>query len=268
MMIGIFDSGVGGLTVLRAIRAQFPTADLVYLGDTARLPYGTKSAQTVVSYAVQAAQFLQPLELHALVIACNTASAHALTAVQRAFPDLPVLGVIEPGAQVAARHSQVVVLATEGTVASGAYASAIHAKNPHCGVRSLAAGLLVALAEEGWTEGAEAEAIIRRYLAPVLPDLPEALVLGCTHFPLLTPALRQVVGEKVAIIDSAATTAAALAQQLDSVSGTGQTRLLVTDNPARFARVAQNFLGQRVAEKDVTLVDVALTRRLAEAVGA
>lgn len=257
MTIGVFDSGIGGLTVLRAVQAQLPAADIVYLGDTARLPYGTKSPDTVIAYARQAAGYLHRYNISALVVACNTATAHALTALQHDFTDIPVIGVIESGAQAAARHARVLVLATEGTIASGAYQRAIAVYNPQCEVVGLPAGLLVALAEEGWMRGVEAEAVIRRYLAPYLLQPPTAIVLGCTHFPLLEPAIRAVVGEGVAIINSASTTAQALAATLGAVTGRGRLQLLATDNPARFVRVASVFLERSVQASDVQLIDLA-----------
>ena len=259
--IGVFDSGVGGLTVLRALRAALPGEDLVYLGDTARLPYGTKSAGTVAQYAQQAAGYLLRQPLKALVIACNTATAHALPVLQQSYPDIPVIGVIEPGAQLAAAHNRVLVLATEGTIRSQAYSAAIKARNPACEVISIPATLLVALAEEGWTDGVEAQSIIQRYLQPVAADLPPALVLGCTHFPLLIPALRAAVGPHVQIIDSAHTTAQTVTAQLSAAGllragHVGTTRLLATDGAARFARVASLFLGHPVEEQAVEIVDL------------
>lgn len=257
-MIGVFDSGVGGLTVLKALRAVLPAEDLLYLGDTARLPYGTKSPETVIAYARQAVNALLKHDVKAVVIACNTATAHALGALQQDHPDLPMIGVIGPGAQGAAAYRRILVLATEGTVRSGAYARAIHALNPAAEIESLPATLLVGLAEEGWVEGPEAEAVIARYLKASSID-PEAVVLGCTHFPLLKDSIQKVIGHRVAVVDSASTTAAAVAEILGRLKlsgGSGLTRLLATDGRERFALVAGRFLGQPVRADEVELVNL------------
>lgn len=257
--IGIFDSGVGGLTVLRALQARLPEEDFIYLGDTARLPYGTKSRETIIRYALQATEQLNGRGIKALVIACNTATAHALPALELAYPDIPVIGVIGPGAEAAAAHQNILVLATEGTVRAGAYQEAIWKLRPDATITALPATLLVTLAEEGWTTGPEAEAIIRRYLQGI--TLPECVVLGCTHFPLLCEALAQVVGPDVALVDSAQTTATATAGRLAALKllkkgGVGKLKLLATDGQTRFARMAALFLGQKVDESDIELVDL------------
>src|SRR5271170_1193842 len=214
--IGVFDSGVGGLTVLRALRSAMPAQDFIYLGDTARLPYGTKSADTVVRYSLQCAAALLQRSVRCLVVACNTASPSALDALRLHHPLLPVIGVIEPGAKaaVAASVSQhIAVIATEGTIGGGAYRTAIHRLNPAARVTSMACSLFVSMAEEGWTDGPIAEAVARRYLDPIFiqrDDVPDTLVLGCTHFPVLASAIRAVLPAHVHMVDSAATTAAAV----------------------------------------------------------
>lgn len=255
--IGVFDSGVGGLTVLRALHEALPQEDLLYLGDTARLPYGTKSAETIKAYALQAARHLTQRGIKALVVACNTATAQALPALEAAL-DIPVIGVIEPGAALAAAHQQVLVLATEGTVRSGAYTAAIHRHNPQAQVSAVAATLLVGLAEEGWTEGPEAEGIIRRYFAGQPPAA--AVVLGCTHFPLLKDAIRAVVGPAPVIVDSATTTAEAVAATLKRLNllggGAGHIHLLATDGAERFARLAARFLDKPIASSQIELVNL------------
>jgi glutamate racemase len=267
--IGIFDSGVGGLTVLKALRSQLPEEHFVYLGDTARLPYGTKSAGSVLRYARQAAAHLQRREIKLLVIACNTASAVALDELRAALGPLPVVGVVEPGANAAVtvcpsgRH---LVLATEATVGLGAYGKAIRALDGAATVREQACELLVALAEEGWTRGAIAETIVRRYLEPYLVGdgayRPQSVILGCTHFPILRDAIRSVVGEQVSIVDSARTTASVVAALLESRGllrpqpGAGTLLLLATDGARRFARVGGAFLGSALSPADIQLVDL------------
>jgi glutamate racemase len=253
--IGVFDSGVGGLTVLRALREALPHEDLVYLGDTARLPYGTKSPASISRYAGQATAKLLDRGIKLLVVACNTASAVALQALQDQMDPVPVIGVVEPGASAAVearpagRH---LVLATEATVRYGAYRQAILRRDDRAQVRELACELMVSLAEEGWTEGKIAEAIIRRYLEP-LADLafePDSIILGCTHFPLLRPAIRRVVEEGTAIVDSASTTAGVAAallagdDLLNKQQGQGRLQLMATDGAGRFARVGGRFIGE------------------------
>jgi glutamate racemase len=264
--IGVFDSGVGGLTVLRALRSQLPGEEFVYLGDTARLPYGTKSASSVERYSIQAAQFLVSRGIKCLVVACNTASAVALDALRCAFAPLPVIGVVDPGASAAcaaSRSGHIAVLATEGTVQGGAYQRAIARLRSDAVVYAQPCSLIVALAEEGWNEGPIAEAIARRYLEDILTDERiDTLLLGCTHFPVLTSTLARVVGSSVDIVDSARTTAAVLADQLklNDLLRTGSKasapRLMATDGAERFARVGSRFLGERFLAGEVEVVDL------------
>jgi glutamate racemase len=263
--IGIFDSGMGGLTVMRALKQQLPCESFVYLGDTARLPYGTKSAETVTRYAVQAARALMGEDIKLLVVACNTASAAALPVLEQMLAPLPVVGVIAPGAAAAvnaAPHGPIAVIATDGTVRGGAYVRAIQALSPRVAVVQQAAPLFVALAEEGLTQGEIAMLAARRYLEPLLATLPRprALVLGCTHFPVLKDVIGQVAGDNVAIIDSAETTALAVEKVLKErkllASGQGASRFLATDAPARFAHLGEIFLGELIDPGKVTLVDL------------
>lgn len=266
--IGIFDSGVGGLTVLKALREALPFEDFVYLGDTARLPYGTKSAKSVLRYATQAAGHLTEREIKLLVIACNTASAVALDALREELAPLPVVGVVHPGARaaVAARPSgRHLVLATEATVGYGAYGDAIRSIDGGAVVEELACELMVALAEEGWTDGEIAESIVRRYLRDYLRDGAafgaDSVILGCTHFPLLRAAIQRVVGNGTSIVDSAGTTAVAVAGLLDEHDlgrreGGGAVSLLATDGARRFARVGGAFLGAALSPADVQVVDL------------
>lgn len=265
--IGIFDSGVGGLTVLKAIQKAMPHENLVYLGDTARLPYGTKSPESIARYATQATAKLLLHDIKMLVIACNTASAVALEVLQKQMHPLPVLGVVVPGATaaVAARpRGSHLVLATEATVRLGAYRRAIADLDPEARIKEQACEMLVSLAEEGWTGGNIAEAIVRRYLDEAEVDgfKADSIILGCTHFPLLRATISAAAGQSVAVVDSANTTAAVVQQTLRS-SGSlsdskepGQLTLLATDGISRFARVGGQFLGRALSAADVHLVDL------------
>ena len=262
--IGVFDSGIGGLTVMRALMARLPQESFVYLGDTARLPYGSKSPDTVTRYAVQCAEAVARFEVKLLVVACNTASAVGLPALERVIAPVPVIGVIEPGAEAAvaaAPSGRIAVIATEGTVKGGAYLRAIHARNPSAQVTQAPCPLFVALAEEGLTDGPIPELVAERYLAPLLNqrERPECLVLGCTHFPALADVIGHVAGKDVTLVDSARTTAEAVAQLLDSknlaAAGTpSPPRFLATDSPERFARVGEIFLGRKLGP--VELIDL------------
>jgi glutamate racemase len=264
--IGVFDSGVGGLTVLRALAETLPHERFIYLGDTARLPYGTKSADTVVRYALQATDQLIARGIKCLVVACNTASAAALPAIRARHPELPEVGVVEPGAQAAvaaSRSGRIAVIATEATVRGGAYQAAIARLQPRARVQALACQLFVALAEEGWTDGAVAKAAAERYLEPLfdVSEPPDTLVLGCTHFPLMEAAIRAFVGPDVALVDSARTTAQAVQRLIgaaDLLSGESQSGLqfLATDNAARFALIGGRFLGRALTPAQVELIDL------------
>lgn len=249
--IGIFDSGIGGLTVLARVAARMPSENLLYLGDTARVPYGTKSADTVIRYARACAGILLDRGIKALVVACNTASAHALHALRGHLP-VPVVGVVEPGASTAvvqSRHGRIGVIGTAGTVASGAYPAAIHALRPDAHVFAMACPLFVPLAEEGWTEGAVPKAVAERYLAPLLEKDIDTLVLGCTHYPLLAKVIQNVVGNSITLVDSAEETARTLEhllvqKGLRAPSGEiGTRRFLASDAPDTLARVGARFLG-------------------------
>jgi glutamate racemase len=252
-VIGVFDSGVGGLTVLRELLLQVPQADYLYFGDTARLPYGSKSAETVAKYAISATQYLQSHGAEHLVIACNTATALALDAIVAATPNnVSVLGVIEPGAETAAASSKskhVVVIATEGTCNSHAYKDALERR----GVRALekACPLFVPLVEEGWTEHSVTEQVAHLYLDDLFSGdfaSADALVLGCTHYPLLKPLLRRVVPQNVVIVDSAEATAKAMARQLGVSNDSGQSnvKFFATDSEEKFRRAGEKFLGRNI----------------------
>jgi glutamate racemase len=263
--------------VLRELRAALAAEDFLYLGDTARLPYGTKSPESVVRYSLQAAELLAARGIKCLVIACNTASAVALPALREKFAPLPIVGVIEPGARAACEASKtgrIAVIATEGTVRGGAYQAAIHAVRPDARVIAQACALFVALAEEGWIEGDLVEGIVRRYLDPIFEgptdQHPDCLVLGCTHFPVLKPVMRKVVGREVTIVDSAVTTADTVQELLAKVGGAqasgraGSVKLMATDGRERFARVGGVFSGAPVEPGEIEIVDLPLpvaTRR-------
>ena len=248
--IGIFDSGVGGLTVQRAVMEALPALDTVYLGDTARVPYGTKSAEVVTQYSLRNARFLIRQEIEMLVVACNTASAVALPALRAELP-IPVLGVVEPGARAAARESRsgrIGVIGTQGTVASGAYQAAILAARPGAEVVARPCPLFVPLAEEGWTDPADEvlRVVARRYLSPLLEARIDTLVLGCTHYPLLKAAIAGAL-PGVRLVDSAEAIAAEVRERLGAVPGpAGRHRFFVTDTPERFLAVAGRFLGRPV----------------------
>lgn len=267
--IGVFDSGMGGLTVLRALTEALPGESFLYLGDTARLPYGSKSPETVQRYALQAAEILIERGVRALVVACNTASAFALEALAERHPELPVFGVVEPGAIAAAESepgAHVLVLATESTVNGGAYQRAILGLRPDLRVHARACPLLVALAEEGTHEGAFCASVLRHYLHGHMAgdsiSSPASVVLGCTHFPVFERALAELLPVGTRIVDSAATTAArvrqALAAGADGISaadaGRSRVTLLATDGVSRFRRVGSYFLGTPIEE--VELVDL------------
>lgn len=264
--LGVFDSGLGGLTVVRALLERCPEERIVYLGDTARVPYGTRSAETVVRYARRCAGVLKARGIKALVVACNTASAVALDVLRVEF-DLPVIGVIEPGARAAVQalteregtHGvcPIGVLGTQGTVQSGAYPRAVARVSTRYEVVAQAAPLLVPLVEEGWLEGPVPRLAVERYLGPLLAGGARVIVLGCTHYPLLKDVIesvaRQLVEEPVSVVDSAWATArevAVLLQERDMArAGTAldaRLSLLVTDFPASFQSVAQRFLGADV----------------------
>ncbi|CAA7612714.1 glutamate racemase [Magnetospirillum sp. UT-4] len=266
MNIGIFDSGVGGLTVASALRRRLPAETLTYLGDTARLPYGTKSPETVVRYALQAADYLAAGGIKMLVVACNTASAHALPALVARHPGLPVLGVVEAGAAAAARASasgRIVVAATEGTCRSGRFPATITALRPTAEVSQVACPLLVAVAEEGLGDSPIAEAMARSYLADRFAGhgAADCLVLGCTHFPLLVPAIRRVIGPRPVLVDCAeavAEQAAALLAErgLARQGGAGGLALIATDSPERFRRMAARLFPGLGSNLAVTLADL------------
>ena len=255
--IGVFDSGVGGLTVLKVLMERLPLESTVYLGDTARVPYGTKSGEVVTRYSLANAQLLLDHGVKLLVVACNTASAVALPALRDALP-IPVVGVISPGAIAAAdatRSGKVAVIGTQGTIASGAYQAALERARPGIEVHTRACPLFVPLAEEGWLEGEVPRLVAAQYLGSgLLENGVDTLVLGCTHYPLLSSIISSVVGPTIRLIDSARATAERVAEVLserDLVKVDAriptQRQYLVTDTPSRFIEVGQRFLGQTLS---------------------
>lgn len=248
--IAVFDSGIGGLTVVSALRRELPDEDIVYLGDTARVPYGGKSRATIERYSEEIASLLVAEGAKMVVVACNTASALALARLREVLP-VPVEGVIEPGvaaALVATRSRHVAVLGTKATIGSGAYADALRAAAPEVRVTSIACPLLVPLIEEGMLEDEVTDAVLRRYLSPVLAGDADTFVLGCTHYPLLAESIARAAGWKMAMVDSAANCASAVARHLDESglranSGkAGSLDISFTDTPDKFLAVVRKAL--------------------------
>lgn len=248
--IGVFDSGIGGLTVAREIMEQLPRESIVYFGDTARVPYGSKSRETVTRFAFEGLNFLLAQDVKMVVVACNTVSATCLEELQRYSP-VPVLGVIEPGARAAAggtRSGIVGVIGTERTIKSEAYVKAIHAIDKNIKIHSRACPLFVPLVEEGWLDNEAARYTARTYLEPLKKEGIDTLVLACTHYPLLKPTLQAVVGEDVRLVDSAYETAREVRRVLEdgdlrrTADAPPAYRYFVSDNPAKFIEVGERFL--------------------------
>jgi glutamate racemase len=256
--IGVFDSGLGGLTVAHAIMRQLPGESLLYFGDTARVPYGPKSADTVRRYSREIAAYLLEQGVKAIVVACNTATAHALPALREEL-DVPVIGVVEAGARAAVqatRTGRVGVIATAGTIRSGAYVRAIHDAAPHALVTALACPLFVPLVEEGWTDHDATRLIAREYLAAFEDAHVDTLVLGCTHYPLLKPLIAAIVGPDVRLIDSAEETALDAQRMLAehaiaSPARTGRYRFVASDDPNQFLALGQRFFGDAIEHVEV-----------------
>jgi glutamate racemase len=257
--IGVFDSGIGGLTVAHEIMRQLPNEGLIYFGDTARVPYGPKSPDTVRRYSREIAGYLEQQGVKALVVACNTATAHAVPTLREEL-HVPVLGVIEPGARAAVRASRrrnVGVVGTAGTVKSGAYERAIRELDPTMRITAQACPLFVPLVEEGWTDHPAARLIAQEYLAPLRREHVDTLVLGCTHYPLLKPLLREVLGTEVRLIDSAEETAAEVAQVLSQQciaapsDAQASYRFIASDDPLMFLQLGQRFLGSTIEAVEV-----------------
>jgi glutamate racemase len=250
--IGVFDSGIGGLTVVRQLQKVLPSEDIVYLGDTARVPYGTKSPSTVVRFACEDTQFLLHQNVKAVVVACNTCSAWALPMLEKKFP-VPVFGVILPGVRAAlerTRNDRIGIIGTSATIRSKAYSNGILARRDNAQVFARACPLLVPLVEEGWTRHRVTDTVLHEYLDPLLRRRIDTLILGCTHYPLLKTAIRKVTGPKVSLIDSAESCALYVRERLNQLKllagkrqRAGTIQPFVTDETDQFAEVAKRFLG-------------------------
>ena len=258
--VGVFDSGVGGLTNVRALMERLPMESIVYFGDTARVPYGVKSRATIEAFTAQIVGFMLEHDAKALVIACNTIAAVAGHKVRQMAGNMPVLDVISAGAEAAlaaTRNNHIGVIATNTTVNSNAYAREIHRKNPAARVQSVACPLFVPLVEEGWLDHEVTRLTAREYLKPILADTADTLVLGCTHYPLLKPLLhREAPG--LTLVDSAATTAEAAARALcahgllnDGSGGAPDYRFYVSDIPLRFQTIGERFLGRSLQQVEM-----------------
>ncbi len=252
--IGVFDSGIGGLTVLKEIIKELPNESTIYLGDTARVPYGIRSPETVIRYSFENTKFLFSRDIKLLVIACNTASSLSLDAIKNNI-SIPVIGVIEPGAKAAVkatRNKKIGVIGTEATVKSNSYTKAIKAIDGDIEVFGLSCPLFVPLVEEGWTEGDIATLIAKRYLEGIKDKGIDTIVLGCTHYPLLKKIIAGIIGEGVRLIDSAVETSHMIKTILKAIDlnrekeGVTLREFYVTDSPERFLKVGENFLGQKI----------------------
>ena len=255
--IGAFDSGVGGLTVVQAMRELLPAENILYLGDTARVPYGNKSPDTIIRYSREIMAYLRSNNVKAVVVACNTASAHALSILQKEA-DIPVIGVIAPGVEAAlaaSRNKRIGIIGTQGTIASEAYQNLLRELHPGVVITAVAAPLLVSLVEENWLSHPATQMILEEYLAPMKAARVDTVVLACTHYPLLKTLARQLLGPEVTLVDSAQNAATALARAMEA-SGLkrpaqkeqGHISIRVTDLPPRFSRLAERFLGRKIED--------------------
>jgi glutamate racemase len=254
--IGVFDSGIGGLTVFKALRKQLPMEDIVYFGDTAHVPYGTKSKETITRFSVDNLHFLQSFDIKMAVVACNTASSLALEVLKQKFP-FPVIGVIEPGAQEAIRvtkNGRIGVIGTKSTIGSNAYETCLRGMDPSLKVFSAACPLFVPFVEEGWLEGDVVTKVVKTYLEPFKNFKVDTLILGCTHYPLLTKVIQKVVGRKVRLVNSGEETAAQAKKLLEDARQTASTKkrsadlkFYVSDEPEQFRVLGERFLGTSIA---------------------
>lgn len=262
--VGVFDSGIGGLTVVKRIASSLPEENIVYFGDTARVPYGSKSNATVIEYSLQDAKFLISKNVKAIVVACNTASSVALKELRKNF-DVPVIGMIEPGAKMAVKESasgRIGVIGTRATISNHAYADAIRLLNPEAVVFEKACPLFVPLAEEGWINHKATYEIAEEYLSELRRLNIDTLVLGCTHYPILSEVIQKTIGDNVKLIDSGIASAEVVRQEIERIGlqtnryGVGYQDFFVSDIPTKFTEVAELFLGKPVA--NVQKVDLEL----------
>ena len=260
--IGVFDSGIGGLTVVKRLASTLPTEDIVYFGDTARVPYGSKSNSTVIEYSIQDTKFLISKNVKAIVVACNTASSIALDELKKNF-DLPIIGMINPGAKLAissTRNGRIGVIGTRATINNNAYSKEIKKLDPSKTVFEKACPLFVPLAEEGWINHKATYEIAEEYLKELRELKIDTLVLGCTHYPILADVIQKVIGEEVALIDSGIASASLVSDELDRTNlhtnkfSNGNREFYVSDIPVKFKEVAELFLGNPV--KEVNKVDI------------
>ncbi len=248
--IGIFDSGVGGLTVYSEIRNRFPNEDLIYFGDTARVPYGPKSQNAIIDYSIQNARFLNSLHVKLIIIACNTSSAIALNELQKQFT-IPIIGVLQPGAEKAAastRNGIIGIIGTEGTVNSNAYPAAINKINSKIITYSAACPLFVPIVEEGWESHSITIEIIKEYITPLIQKNIDTLVLGCTHYPVLKKAISETIGDQITLIDSAETVADSLLHTITNnpTAKQGKDEFYISDNENKFRQIASRILNKDI----------------------
>lgn len=252
--IGVFDSGIGGLTVYLALKERLPREKVIYLGDTARLPYGSKSADAIIKFSEQNALFLMSRKVKIIVVACNSSSSYAVPHLRQIL-DVPVIGVIEPGADAAVkqRGGKIGVIGTSATISSGAYERAIRDRAADADILSKDCPLFVPLVEEGWLDHPVTRMVVEEYLLPMRAAAIDTLVLGCTHYPVLKPVIQRVVGEKIILIDSAQTTAQKVEQilkdsgWLSAAATGGEDEFYATDFPERFKRVGEIFLRRKLS---------------------
>lgn len=266
--IGVFDSGIGGLTVVKQLIASMPNEDIIYFGDTARVPYGSKSNETVIEYSKQNTRLLLREGVKAIVVACNTASSMAIPTLRQEF-DLPIIGVIEPGAKIAnetTSNGKIGVVGTRATIGNKAYSKELNKLNKKLKVFEKTCPLFVPLAEEGWTEHQATKIIAEEYLKELKEQDIDTLILGCTHYPLLAKVINQVMGENVELIDSGVATAKIVTDRLDSVSlltdrnSLGSHKYYVSDVPSQFKILAERFLGREI--ENIKKVDIEILQSL------
>ncbi len=253
--VGIFDSGIGGLTVLKEIRQEVPREDIVYFGDTARVPYGTKSKETITKFSIDNVKFLQGFRIKMAVVACNTASSLSLDALKASFPDLPIVGVIEPGARgalEATQNGRIGVIGTKATIGSGSYESCLKRLDRSVKVFSEACPLFVPFVEEGWLDGDVVTKVARSYLDSLKSFKIDTLILGCTHYPLLTQVIQKTIGSRVRLVNSAEETAKEAKQVLARLKLSNRrrdqqaTHFYVSDEPEQFRTLGERFLGKSI----------------------